>query len=171
MTPKEPNIPVYAEENRCPHCRSADSIDEVTRSKDRWDQWTDDNLRLLQNDDELCHCNVCGKSFIQHYERTFVGQTKSGGCSAVPVSPTREDGLEKAAENLSRFVEQLLERIEEKEDAWRGGTPDHNPIAPLQVPSPLQPSDVADSFKVLIESNTYVQVKKYLADLKAVISS
>lgn len=159
----EPNIPVYAEENRCPHCRSVDSIDVVTRCKDHWSQWTDDNLRLLQDGDEVCHCNVCGKSFIQHYERTFVGQTKSGDCNAVPMPPTREDELEKVSENLSHYVEQLLERFEEKEDAWRGGTPDHE--------SPLQLSDVVDSFKALIESYTYVQVKKYLADLNAVISS
>jgi hypothetical protein len=159
----EPNVPAYADENRCPFCRSVDSIDIIARGRDRWDQWTDDNLRLLQNDDELCHCNICGKSFIQHYERVFVGQTGSGDCKAQPMPPTREELLEKAALNLSQYVEQLLERIEECEDAWRGDTPDHDP--------PLQPSDVADSFKELIESHTCTQVKKHLANLDAVIAT
>jgi len=155
--PVIPSVPRYAEENRCPHCKSDESIDVVqllTAHAIKGEL----GMTEAKPGDEICHCNRCGGTFLQHYDRRFTGQTRSDRhYKSEEMPPERAGLIECAADRLSQFVEQLLERIEEKEDAWMHDTDDHDP--------PLKPTDVAQSFAALIESHTYKQVKKYLEEL------
>lgn len=156
MIPPVPNVTRYAQENVCPHCHRADSIDVVDIIDEPDSRWGLGNV-FYDEGDEICHCNACGKTFTQHYERTFIGQTESGQYSMTDVPPTRETRVVTAAENLAQYVEHLLTRIANLRDDWhdgfkREGEPEHAPI-------------VERVLTELLDDRAYTRTKAHLAEL------
>ena len=132
----------YAEENYCPHCHSGESIDVIDVCMSDSESWTLGNM-VHAPGDEICHCNKCGGTFIQHYERTFVGQTRSGEFRSEPMP---DDLVDVAADTIETF-KHLFEEIED------------DPIEEFGV------CDLAvhEARKVIIESKAYRWAKEGLA--------